>query len=115
MAPSPRKNNVSAAAVLLLLVIVTAGTYTCTSFLITFFLLAAYSINDVVHARNAEMVPAAGSDACSCRHLSSTYFGVCLNSNGCDQTCKNEGGNNYRGACDDFPPRCYCYSQCAPP
>ncbi|CAL4990518.1 unnamed protein product [Urochloa decumbens] len=89
-AASPRKNNVSAAAVVVLLVIAAA-----------------------------EMVPVALSeDGCSCRHLSSDYYGVCLNSNGCDQTCKNESGGgskNYRGSCDDFPPRCYCYSQCALP
>ncbi|CAL5004131.1 unnamed protein product [Urochloa decumbens] len=85
MAPSPRKNVSAATAVVILLVIVTAEM----------------------------MAPVAGSDdACSCRHLSGTYNGLCWGN--CDLACKTESQDNIRGACDDFPSRCYCYTKCSP-
>ncbi|CAL4990521.1 unnamed protein product [Urochloa decumbens] len=87
MEPSPRKKNnlfAGTAIVLLLIVILTA-----------------------------EMASVAG-DINTCKHLSGSFRGWCLNNDHCIDTCVNESSDNFGGECLDFIPRCYCIANCSP-
>ncbi|CAL4990520.1 unnamed protein product [Urochloa decumbens] len=76
-------------------------------------LFAATPIVVLLVILTAEMASVEGN---TCRHLSGSYRGWCLNDYGCQHTCFNENfENNFSGECHDFPPRCYCYSTDCPP
>ncbi|PUZ43664.1 hypothetical protein GQ55_8G026000 [Panicum hallii var. hallii] len=48
-----------------------------------------------------------------CTHLSGSFHGLCVNDfYQCTDTCLAESPDNVDGACYDFPPRCYCVTEC---
>ncbi|CAL5004988.1 unnamed protein product [Urochloa decumbens] len=85
MEPS-RKNNVSATAAVILLLVFVA----------------------------AEMARPVGAKRAACSHLSGKFSGACTFDYDCAVQCLDESPDNTGGACDDFPGRCYCQTQCPP-
>ena len=55
-----------------------------------------------------------GAKRAACSHLSGRFSGVCFDDQSCEFVCKVESEGNTGGACDDFPARCYCQTQCPP-
>ncbi|KAG2580359.1 hypothetical protein PVAP13_6NG315001 [Panicum virgatum] len=55
-----------------------------------------------------------GATRAACSHLSRYFSSLCLDDHSCEHVCKTESDDNIGGACDDFPPRCYCQTQCPP-
>ncbi|KAG2585390.1 hypothetical protein PVAP13_6KG395600 [Panicum virgatum] len=55
-----------------------------------------------------------GAKRAACSHLSGVYPDWCINDSSCEEVCKVESHDNIGGACDDFPARCYCQTQCPP-
>ncbi|PUZ52472.1 hypothetical protein GQ55_6G272700 [Panicum hallii var. hallii] len=85
MEPSRRNTNLSATTVVILLLVVVA----------------------------AEM-GSVGAKRAACSHLSGRFSGVCILDEQCEINCQIESADNIGGACDGFPSRCYCQTQCPP-
>ncbi|KAG2580360.1 hypothetical protein PVAP13_6NG336400 [Panicum virgatum] len=86
MEPSRRNNNLHATTAVILLLVVTMA---------------------------AEMVGSVGAKRAACSHLSGRFSGLCILDEQCEINCQIiESPDNIGGACDDFPSRCYCQTQC---
>ena len=69
------------------------------------FWLFLWLINDVL-ACTSEMASVGAAN--TCRHLSGSFRGWCLDENSCTDVCIDESHDNIQGTCADIPPRCYC-------
>ena len=55
-----------------------------------------------------------GAKRAACSHLSGRFSGLCILDEQCEINCEIESEDNIGGACDGFPSRCYCQTQCPP-